>query len=220
MYRKLDLTQELYRKLELVRELARDREQELTRELDLALARVLALDLDLNLDPDLALDLDLALALAQQQAIDSELAAQLTEETFLVLVIAADVEINHGITLQTGDTLKKLVDNEPTRTRTLMQAGILLGISVVALLGLLALLTRLKGPPNLPRTANLIAFLPEEYAAELGYLERRLKKTNQSIWQIRRRLIHEFIFLLWVHYVQMRIDNRFLGSGQDHTIDD
>ena len=212
----LALDRDLARDLDLDRDLARA----LDRDLDLALdlARDLALDLALDLawDRDLALDLDLA----QQQAIDSELAAQLTEDIFLALVIAADVKRTHGLTLQTGDTLKKLVDNEPIRTRALMQAGILLSLSTLVLIGLLVMLTRLQGSPNLPRTATLIAFLPEECVAELGYLQRRLKKANISTWQIRRRLIHEFVFLLWVHYVQMQIDHLFLGSGQDHTIDD
>ncbi|MEM9091291.1 MAG: hypothetical protein AAGC93_21435 [Cyanobacteria bacterium P01_F01_bin.53] len=156
-----------------------------------------------------ALDLDRALDRAQQQVIDSGLAAKLTDDMFLVLVITADLEHTHG-----------LIDNEPTRTRALRQSAILLGVSTVILIGLLVMLIRIQGSSKLPRTANLIAFLPEECVAELGYLESRLKQAKKPHWQIRRRLIHEFVFLLWAHYVQMQIDNLFLGSGEDHTIDD
>lgn len=62
--------------------------------------------------------------------------------------------------------------------------------------------------------------LPEEYIAELRALERRLKKANISVWEIRQQLIHQFAFLLWAYCIRMPIENLFLDSNQKHHIDD
>ncbi|MFG6105364.1 hypothetical protein U2F10_24125 [Leptothoe sp. EHU-05/26/07-4] len=188
------------------------------RTLDLALDQVLSLSMgqDWELDPFLKQDLKQA----QQQALDLGLATSLTDDIFVGLLISAELERTHRLTLQTGNTLKKLSENEQIRARTSRRSGFLLGGSAVALFLILATFLNLQGSSSLPRTANLIAFLPEEYVAELGYLQRRLKKQKASPWQIKRRLFHEFLFLLWVHYVQMQIDKLFLESNKDHTIDD
>jgi hypothetical protein len=138
----------------------------------------------------------------------------------LVFIIGTELERTYGLTLQQGNTLETLLSHEPNRARTLIQSVIFLGASIVVLIGLLMAFTKLKGSSDIPRTANLIAFLPEECVADLSDLQCRLKKTGMPPWQIRRRLMYEFVFLLWVHYVSMQIDNLFLGPGQDNTIDD
>ncbi|MFG6105363.1 hypothetical protein U2F10_24120 [Leptothoe sp. EHU-05/26/07-4] len=170
---------------------------------------------------ELAQELTQAQELAQIQELTQELAQELdrTNKTLLVFILAAELEKNHGLTLQQGNTLETLLSREPNRTHTFLQSGILLGASTLALFSFLVALSKLQGSSTLPHTTHLIAFLPEEYVAELGYLQRRLKKTNASPWQIQQRLTHEFLFLLWAYYIQVKLENLFLPFG-DHTIDD
>lgn len=229
-----ELTLDLDRELDLALGRALHRTLDLDRELDLALGRPLDQDLEvirgvgqarpmaitvpqpitLNLRVEQARDLNLNLNLT------SRLVAQLVQMStrrashhLFVPIIAAELEQTHGFTLQKGNTLENLLSNESNRARSLIQSGVLLGASVLVLLGLLMTLTRLQDSGSIPRSAHLIAFLPEECVAELGYLQRRLEKANTPIWGIRRRLTHEVVFLLWVHYVQMQLDNLFLDDN-------
>ncbi|MBE7386162.1 MAG: hypothetical protein F6J95_032830 [Leptolyngbya sp. SIO1E4] len=61
--------------------------------------------------------------------------------------------------------------------------------------------------------ARLMALLPEETAAELGILQRRMAKANASTWEIRLRLLEEIIILLWVFYVRIKLENLGLPAG-------
>lgn len=65
---------------------------------------------------------------------------------------------------------------------------------------------------------RLVRLVPEESAAELGILLRRMKKAKVSPWKIRLRFVEEFVTLLWVFYVRVKLENLFLPS--DHKIGD
>lgn len=230
LYRTRELDRELYRDLATYRKVELVQARELEVELYQELAQELAQELELTRSRDRALALALRLEVELAQELYKNRASELVDELIhelnqtnnklVVSIIATELELTHGLTLQTGDTLKTLLSNESNRARAFIQSGLLLGASVLVLLCLLVTLSKLQGSSNLPRTAQLITFLPEEYVAELGYLKRRLQKKKASAWQIRRRLIHEFVFLLWVHYVQLQIDKLFLADNKDHTIDD
>lgn len=162
--------------------------------------------------------------LEQSQHLESaqlvKISPDLTGKIYLVHILTADLEQTYGLNLPTSNNLEKLLENEAIRAHTFTQSGFLLATSLLILLGLLAIFFKLQNSSRLPRIAHLIVFIPEEYVAELGHLQRRLKKKNTCPWQIRQRLIHEFVFLLWVHCVQIQIENLFWFSTQDHTIDD
>lgn len=66
--------------------------------------------------------------------------------------------------------------------------------------------------------AHLAEFLPEECVAELGILYRRMKKTKVPTWKIRLRLLEESLNLLYVFYIQIKIEN--LWSPRERKIDD
>ena len=64
-----------------------------------------------------------------------------------------------------------------------------------------------------------MVLFPEECAAELGILHRRMKKAKASPWQIYLRLLEEFLTLLWAFYIQVQLENLTLPPG-DREIDD
>jgi hypothetical protein len=103
----------------------------------------------------------------------------------------------------------------PARTLTLL----LLSISLITLISLVFLLRKLRASNNLSFHAQLIAFLPEECIAELNILLQRMKKAKASPWEIRLRLLTEFLTLLWVFYIQIKFENLWLPSD-NHEIDD
>lgn len=80
-------------------------------------------------------------------------------------------------------------------------------------------LTRLQSSHNLLPNSHLIAFLPEECVAEMGVLAIRMKKANTSPWEIRLRLLEEFVTLIWVFYIQIKLENLSLPF-QDNQIDE
>lgn len=76
-----------------------------------------------------------------------------------------------------------------------------------------------KGSQSICEINQLKAFFPEECVAEIGVVYRRMKKANASPLAIRLRLMEEFMTLLWVFYIQIKLENLRLPSG-DRTIDD
>lgn len=196
-----------------------------TQALDLAQAQSRTQSLSQNQNLNLAqvqelaqsLSQDLAQALPQAQALSQDLAQM--SNGFLVALLASELEAKYGLTLQQGSALEKLMRSEPTRVRAFLQAIVLLGISVLFLSALLLALVRLQGLYRFPPTVHLVAFLPEECVAELGALQRRMKKAKASPWQIRLRLLEEFVTLLWVFFIQVQLENLTLPSG-DRKIDD
>ena len=173
----------------------------------------LALDLAQVRAQAQALGLDLAQVRAQAQALD------MSQNSSFFAVVTVELVKTHGLTLQQGRALEQLLSSEPNRTRVLLQSGVLLGISSLVLVTLLFALTRLQGSYSFPPTTHLIAFLPEECVAELGSLQRRMKKAKASPLQICLRLLEEFVTLLWVFYIQVRLENLGLPSS-DRQIDD
>lgn len=65
---------------------------------------------------------------------------------------------------------------------------------------------------------HLRKFLPEECAAELGALQRRMKEQDYFTRKILLRLLWEFLGILWAIHVHVKIDNLWLSS--DRQIDD
>ena len=125
---------------------------------------------------------------------------------------------NLGKLIQESD-LESHLNNEFDRQRTFLISLTFLSLSVILLLILLLTLTRLKSSHNLPPNSHLIAFIPEECVAEMGALERRMKKANASHWEIRLRLLEEFVTLIWVFYIQIKLENLSLPF-QDKQIDE
>jgi hypothetical protein len=104
-------------------------------------------------------------------------------------------------------------------SRILLQSGILLILSLLALGALLLTLGKLHISYSFSPTAKLIVLLPEEYIAELSVLLQRMKKAKASPWEIRLRFLTEFLTLLWVFYIQIKFENLWLPSD-NHEIDD
>ena len=224
---------------DLARTLDRDLAQALDRDLTRAMKQAAALEQ--NLHQALGLDKNQALALNQEQAIvstqnlavaldqkqdlvwdqvlEQALMLKKSQTNILVSIVTIELEYTHKLKLQKGKDLENLLSSEPNRVRVLMQSGVLLGLSTFVLLALLVLLSRIQSSYALPSTAHLVAFLPEECVAELGTLQRRMKKAKASPWQIRRRLLEEIATLLWVFYIQVRLENLGLPWG-DRKIDD
>ncbi|MEM7063357.1 MAG: hypothetical protein AAF572_09355 [Cyanobacteria bacterium P01_B01_bin.77] len=197
----------------------RDRALALERALALALAR----DQPLNQNLEVEIVKELSLVIDKNRELDKALAQglelKLFNDTLFVFIVAAELQETHSFTLQQGSNLESLLNSEPNRARILMTSSFLLGSSLLILIGLLVLLTTYQGSLKLSRTAHLIAFLPEECVAELGYLKQRLQQKNTSPWEIRKHLVHEFLTLFFACYIQVQLENFFLPSG-DHTIDD
>ncbi|EKU97597.1 hypothetical protein Lepto7375DRAFT_6802 [Leptolyngbya sp. PCC 7375] len=201
---------------------ALEQNQGLIQDLDWALALDRALDKSQNQNEGLTPDLVQDLSRDRPSNLIDELVNRLEQanNSLLMFTINEDLEQAYGFTLKTGNILKNLLENEPIRAGAFTTSMILLGVSLLVLLSFLVFFGRVKGSLRLPGVAHIIAFLPEEYVAELGYLQHRLKKSKATPWQIRRRLIHEFVLLIWAYYIQVQLDNLFLDSNQDHTIDD
>lgn len=60
--------------------------------------------------------------------------------------------------------------------------------------------------------------LPEECAAELGVLQRRMKKKGYSTRTILLCLFWECLVILWAIYVQLKLENLWLPK--DHQVND
>ncbi|NEQ50338.1 MAG: hypothetical protein F6K11_09435 [Leptolyngbya sp. SIO3F4] len=180
----------------------------------------------------LELELTQALSLANQpeykgiskllQTLDrtQKVTRQLSDKELFVSILNMELERSYELALYRQDDLEGLLLSETNRVRTWMQSVILLGASLVVLLSFLILITRFQSASNLPLAVQLSLFLPEEYIAEWKYLQGRYKKQQKlSSWTIQKRLIDEFVFMLWTYYTQTLIENLFLPS-KDHTIDD
>lgn len=108
---------------------------------------------------------------------------------------------------------------EQTWAWSLARTLLLLSILLITLTSLVFLLRRLRGSSHLSFNAQLVIFFPEECVAELGVLLQRMKKAKASPWEIRFRLLTEILTLLWVFYIQVKLENLWLPSG-DRKIDD
>lgn len=167
----------------------------------------------------------LALALYQSRAKAWDLTLELseaqvvTQDNLLPLILALEIKTKYGLTLHEGSALERLLRSKPNRTRNLVQSGVLLSLSLLMFVALLFTLTRLQSSYSLSPTAQLVAFLPEDWVAELGALQRRMKKAKVLPWKIRLRLLEEFLTLLWVFYVQVRLENLGLPP-RDRKTDD
>ena len=171
---------------------------------------------DMKQVPEMNLNLNLE---QEHLRIQAQMLAQMLVSTMLIETAIEELQQVHGITLHQDDALEALLSSEPNRARVLLQSGILLALSSVLLVAVLVAFTKSKSPYSLPTTAHLVAFLPEECAAEVGALHRRLKKAKASPWEIRLRLCEAFLTLLWVFYIQIRLENLHLPMS-DRTIDD
>ncbi|MBE9117838.1 hypothetical protein IQ249_18215 [Lusitaniella coriacea LEGE 07157] len=130
--------------------------------------------------------------------------------------VEIELEKTHGLTLQQERKLESIWNSEPNHARTWWHGLTLL---ILVLGASQILLIDLKDFYRLSLTAQLATLLPEECVAELGILERRLKKAKASPWKIRRRLLTEILTLLWVFYVPISLENLWLPS-RDREIDD
>lgn len=174
-----------------------------------ALVRVINQDQELNRALDLVNKLDLEL--------DLELDWSISQESIKALEV--ELHETYGLTLLRSDELQRVLDHEPDRARVFLLSAVLLGILLFGLASFLIILTRTRVSYSIPMTAHLVAFLPEAWVGELGALQRRMKKQNASVWEIRRRLLEEFVTLLWVFYIQVQLENLWLPSG-DREIDE
>lgn len=101
-----------------------------------------------------------------------------------------------------------------------IRAGFISGISFFLCVVLLVkLMIQLKYSKSIHANAHWIAYLPEECVSELTVLRKRMEKQKLSLWQIRLQLTQEFLSLLWVFYIQVKLDNLRLPGG-DRPIDD
>lgn len=93
--------------------------------------------------------------------------------------------------------------------------GVIFGGSagVIFLLFRLSSWKRRRGSEELSLNIQFAFFFPEECVAELGSLLRRMQKAKVSPWEIRLRLLQEFVSLLWAFHVQIRIENMGLPAG-------
>ena len=137
----------------------------------------------------------------------------------LEYIITKELEQKYNLKLVQGSDLESYWNSEPERERIFLISVTFLSLSVLLLLILLFILTRLQNSHNFPANSHLIAFLPEECVAEMGALARRMKKENVSPWEIRRRLLEEFVTLIWVFYIQIKLENLSLPF-QDNQIDE
>ena len=226
--RALDLDLDLDRALDRARDLAlalaldlaraRDLDRDLARALDLALA--LAWDLFQYLDQEgIKVDVSKAQALSQELVQTLEQAQAKLEGPLIVLIVSSDLKKEYEFQLYQGNTLDTLVSKEPNRARNFLTSAVLLTTSLFVLMALIVVLSKLQLSYGLAPNSHLIAFLPEECAAELGALKRRMKKKNASVWHIRLRLLQEFLMLLWVFYIQVQMDNLGLPPS-DRSTDD
>ena len=115
--------------------------------------------------------------------------------------------------------LQYLVEIEPTRAKDFGQSQAGLLVSALLLSSSLLASMKVRNKLSISSTTHPLTFLPEECVAELGVLQRRMKKANTSPWQIRLRLLEEFLTLLWVFYIQVQLENLTLPSS-DRKIDD
>lgn len=143
----------------------------------------------------------------------------LAKYRLLKFVITKELEQKHGLKLIQRSDLYNYLNNETKRERTFLLSAIFLSLSVLLLLISLFILTRLQTSHNLPPNSHLIAFLPEECVAEMGALARRMRRENASTWEIRLRLLEEFLSLIWVFYIQIKLENLSLPF-QDNQIDE
>ena len=143
----------------------------------------------------------------------------LVQYMLLKFIIANELDLYHNLKLVQGNDLEIYLNNEPERERTFLLSATFLSLSVLIFLILLFTLTRLQTSYNLPPNSKLIAFIPEECVAEMGALARRMKKENASPWEIRLRLLEEFVSLIWVFYIQIKLENLSLPF-QDNQIDE
>ncbi|MEM9219416.1 MAG: hypothetical protein AAGD25_34420 [Cyanobacteria bacterium P01_F01_bin.150] len=141
------------------------------------------------------------------------------EGPLLVLIVSAELEEEYRFELYQGDTLETLIDKEHARARAFLTSTILLTTSLILLMILIVTLFQLQLSYSLTLGAHLIAFLPEECVAELSVLKQRMEMKKASIWYIRLRLLQEFLFLLWVFHIQVRIENLGLPPS-DRSTDD
>ena len=184
----------------------------------------LALDLDLDRAQELVQGLSQANSLAQGQTLSHEL-TQILEQAqtrlrspLILLIISIELEHEYGFQLYQGNTLDSFVSQEPDRARTVLTSGVLLASSLLILVALMLMLSKLQMSYGLASNSHLVAFLPEECVAELGVLQRCMTKKNAPTWEIRLRLLQEFLILLWVFYVQVKFEN--LGLPSDRSADD
>ena len=189
--------------LEQVRELVRELEHLRKQELELEYVREQV--------HELLRELLREEEFAQEQA--------LVQDRLLNLLITKELEEYYNLKLIQESDLESHLNNEFDRQRTFLISLTFLSLSVILLLILLLTLTRLKSSHNLPPNSHLIAFIPEECVAEMGALERRMKKANASHWEIRLRLLEEFVTLIWVFYIQIKLENLSLPF-QDKQIDE
>ena len=158
---------------------------------------------------------ELKLELKQLQELEQEL----VKHRLLELSITKELEQKHGLKLVQGSDLESYLNNEPERQRIFLVSVTFLSLSVILLLISLFTLNRLQSSHNLPHNSHLIAFLPEECVAEMGALAKRMKKENASSWEIRLRLLEEFVTLIWVFYIQIKLENLSLPF-QNNQIDE
>ncbi|MEO1741424.1 MAG: hypothetical protein AAFR99_06400 [Cyanobacteria bacterium J06629_9] len=111
-----------------------------------------------------------------------------------------------------------VISAEPPQNRSIL-TGVFFGCSL-GVLGLsIFTFYQLKRNSDIPASSYFIAFLPEDYGAELAALNSRLAKRNVSPRRRNLRLLGESIVLFKVFYIQMPLENLFLPSD-DHSIDD
>lgn len=184
-------------------------------------ARQLDLEVSMMRDPDLARAWIRGREIELAHEFSFELAQQLdlSLNTLFIQIVEAELELQHDVELLQGAELAGYQQNEPLRSRQFFRSGVLLGCSLAALCIVFLSVSKLKAPLDIRRSAHLVAFLPEDYVAELEALNNRLLKQNISSFQRRFRLIEELILLFRVFYIQVPLDNLFLSSD-DHSIDD
>ncbi|MEM9219415.1 MAG: hypothetical protein AAGD25_34415 [Cyanobacteria bacterium P01_F01_bin.150] len=78
----------------------------------------------------------------------------------------------------------------------------------------------LSDEPRLP-LINLLQLckVPEDSIAELGILFRRFKESDCTPWILCLRLLKEYLTLIWVFLIRVRIENIWLPSGDRQTDD-
>ena len=202
-----DKTREWLRDLKQTWELEQIQRQERDQ------AFVLALELALELEQIYYLkqeqDLDLIRERVQElrQSLERIQEQSDFQSTLFERIVAVDLDRKHGLALQAKADWESFLNTEFSRVRMFLQSGTLLTLLLVILGTLLFILSRMQGLQSLPYSANLVAFLPEEYIAELGILQRRMKKAEASPLQMRLRLLEAFLTLLWVFYIKTKLDD-------------
>ena len=235
------LEQALALELELEQVLVLEQVLEQTLALELELEQVLEQPLDLELEQVLALEqvqvlqieklrgdsrrqilqweMEKILAQSLAQTLEWEQLRASNLNIRLTQIMADELEHQHNASLLGGHELDGYQENELLRSRLYFKSGIFLGCSLTAFGIVLFTLIQLRSPIGVSRPTHLVAFLPEDYVAELGALNNRLVKQNISSYQRRLRLLEEAISLFRVFYIQMPLENLFLPSD-DRSIDD